>query len=218
MTPPIRFPLRALALCTLLALPATAQDYAGLLDSSSDLRGRLHAITAAPGQEGITPITIRVPLAREDGPSFGVLIDEPAGDGGMVTFTFQTPEGALIEAVNLSTAIIPQGNDTPRRQEMFGALMRNEVLPAIQAALPGATSDGLRPIEVGGLPAIEMLGRAEHPEHGPIRWRLVGIPNPDAAESVYAFVQVATDRLPLPASDDFARSLSGRLLSSLQFN
>jgi hypothetical protein len=207
-----------IALCLGLAIPATAQDYASLLDTSSDLRGRLHAITAVPGQDGITPITIRVPLAREEGPSFGVLIDEPPSDGGMVTFTFHTPQNALIEAVNLSTAVIPLEEERQRRLEIFGALMRQTALPAIKAALPGATSDGLRPIEVAGLPAIEMLGNADHPEHGPIRWRLVGIPNPEAAESIYAFVQVATDQLPLPASDDFARSLSGRLLTSLQFN
>jgi hypothetical protein len=136
----------------------------------------------------------------------------------MVTFTFHTPQNALIEAVNLSTAVIPLEEERQRRLEIFGALMRQTALPAIKAALPGATSDGLRPIEVAGLPAIEMLGNADHPEHGPIRWRLVGIPNPEAAESIYAFVQVATDQLPLPASDDFARSLSGRLLTSLQFN
>ena len=97
-----------------------------------------------------------------------MLHDAPPDDGAL-TVTFQTPDGALIEAVNLSSATIPTDLPAARRVEVFAVLLQQRVLPKIVAALPGATSDGLRPTEVAGFDGVEMLGRATHPDHGPIR-------------------------------------------------
>ena len=201
------------------AVSAGAQDYSSLLQEATVTEGRLFQVRPDAQASWAVPVTVRVPVFGDNTPPprFGVLLDDAPPDGGALTVTFQTPEGALIEAVNLSSATIPTDLPAKRRVEVFAVLLQQRVLPKIVAALPGATSDGLRPTEVAGFDGVEMLGRATHPDHGPIRWRLVGIPHPERAESVYAFVQVATDRLPLPEANDFARSLTGRLLTSLQF-
>ena len=197
--------------------PVMAQDYADILKEDTVTSGRVYSVTAAPGQTGITPLTVRVPVANDEGPAFGVLKAEPPAEGGMVAFTFHDAQNQLIESVSLSQAILPTDLERNRRLEVFGALLQRDVLPVITATYPDATTDGARPTKIGTLAAIEILGDANHPTEGPLRWRIVGVVHPDQPEGVYALIQVATDRMPLSSADDFAQSLSGRMLRSIEF-
>lgn len=205
----------AAALLLGLASAAAAQDYTTLLDGSGTLGSRLHSL---PGTGGAPSLLMEVPIAAEGGPRFGVLLDSAPTGGGLAAFTFHTPEQGLVEALHLSNATIPETGTAQDRLEAFRALLRDEAVPALSTRLSGMAVETTRNMKLAGFDAVEMTGTASDPTHGPLRWRLLGILNPNSAESFYALTQVATDQLPVTGPENFSQSLSGRLLDTLRIN
>lgn len=203
------------ALLAGLSTSAFGQGYGGILDASATLGARLHSLT---GGGDAPSLLVRVPIPAEGGPRFGVLLDTAPAEGGIAAFSFHTPERGLVEALHLSTATIPQTGSAQDRLEAFRALLRDEAIPTLSGKLSGLAVETTRNMQVAGLDAVEMTGTASDPAHGPLRWRLLGILNPNGADSFYALAQVATNELPVTGPETFPQSLSGRLLESLRLN
>lgn len=210
--------LKHLAVAALLAglcSGASAQGYGGILDGSADLGARLHSLEGA----GDAPaLLVRVPIPVEGGPRFGVLLDSAPAGGGIAAFSFHTPEQGLVEALHVSSATIPQTGTAQDRLETFRTLLRDDAVPALRGRLTDLAVETTRNMQIAGFDAVEMTGTASDAAHGPLRWRLVGVLNPNGTDCFYALSQVATAQLPVTGPENFAQSLGGRLLDSLRFN
>lgn len=209
--------LRTLLGAALLATTATAataqEDYSTILSGGAALGSQSHSLVA-----GAQRVSFTVPVAQEEGPRFGVLLQPSPPDGGLAALTFHTPEQGLIEAVHLSTAMIPMEGTAQDRQEAFRTLLRDTAVPALQGKLSDLQVETTRNMRLGGFDAVELTGTASHPTHGALRWRLMGILNPSGPDSLYTLSQVATAALPVTGPENFGQSLSGRLLDSLRFD
>lgn len=201
-----------------LTAAAPAQDYAPLLEADADLGARLHSIEATPGAIPGPAVTLRVPIARAEGPRFGVLLDAAPADGGIAAFTFHTPENRLIESLHIAPARVPVEADPQDRLEVLRALLLEEAVPALRDRLSGLEVQTTRNTEIAGLGAVEITGIATDDTQGALRWRLVGLLNPRVADSLYALAQVSLRDMPVTGPENFDRSLSGRLLESLRYN
>lgn len=209
--------LRPFICAALLCLPAAAASaqaqVSALLDSDAVLESRAVSLAA-----GAHSVSLQVPVPVPDGVRFGVLRDAAPAGGGIAAYSFHTPEQTLIESVHLSTASIPTGGDPQARLETFRGLLRSQAVPALQEALPGLAVETTRNMQVAGLDAVELTGTATHPTHGPLRWRLLGVLNPEGAVSLYTLSQVATSALPVTGPENFGQSLSGRMLRTLRYD
>lgn len=197
--------------------PAMAA-YSAILSQEDQVRGISFQVDDAygvrTGQAITAPFNIVVPTFGGVGPVFVARMNDNPRNG-LVSFGFTTPQGELIEAINLVSAHIPMG-EMAQRVEQFAVLLNARTVPQLMTGFDQGARTGIRPITVGSYKAVELLGTYIHPVHGLIQWRLVGIPNPHSPESIYALTQIVTERLPIASVDDLPRSLTGRLLNSLQ--
>jgi hypothetical protein len=177
--------------------PAMAA-YSAILSQEDQVRGISFQVDDAygvrTGQAITAPFNIVVPTFGGVGPAFVARMNDNPRNG-LVSFGFTTPQGELIEAINLVSAHIPMG-EMAQRVEQFAVLLNARTVPQLMTGFDQGARTGIRPITVGSYKAVELLGTYIHPVHGLIQWRLVGIPNPHSPESIYA--------------------LTGRLLNSLQ--
>ena len=76
---------------------------------------------------------------------------------------------------------------------------------------------GWRDIKVGELDAIEVLGEYIDPDWGHMYLRMVGFPNPDAAESVFAVSNISSKLTPITDAEEFPRTRSGVTIGQFKF-
>lgn len=193
--------------------------YTSILTQPETVSGVLYDVdaefSARVGRAIATPFSIIVPKSPGEGPQFVARVQDTP-EHGLAIFTFSTPDAELIETISWAEAKVPMGK-MKLRLSHFAAILNSETLPWLLQQFPDSQRTGIRPIRVGGYQAVELLGTYTHPIHGPIRFRLVGVPHPDKEASLVALSQVALDKIGLTSVDDLPRSLTGRLLTSLKF-
>lgn len=212
----------ALLLCLCIPGLAAAQEVATRMDVATrglSLGGTSFYVdrkfSERTGKPVDTPFLVVVP-ASKDGSYVSRINQNPAR--GWVTFSFVGPDRAMLDAVSLSSGSSPVISDTSVRLERLAAKMRATVYPEIQAIDAGAKAPLIRPVTVAGLQGVELYGNYQHPRHGPLRWRLVGLPHPKRSAVVIALAQISVERVALESVDDMALTPSGRVIESLRFS
>lgn len=209
----------------LLGLPATAalgQETGGSITFN---------LLSIEGLVVGTTVTIDADFGAEHGiavpAAFSVLIPtaddvrelmDPAPKPGnaFAKISFATEELVLIENIQFVPFTVP-GEEMQARLQQTAELMAG---PAFQAATEGYAEPvriGVRETTAGEHPAIEVIGTYQDPDLGLMYLRIVGIPNPNGPDSVFAVANVVAALEPLPSPDDFPRTRGGAALRHFDY-
>jgi hypothetical protein len=179
--------------------------------------GDTYSIDAAFGeQHGVSvPAPFRFLVPREDGVT--PLFQAPNGsDGMLIKVNFATEDRQLIENMRFVTMTLPLG-DGADRLTVLARLLANDGFNQAVATYPENEYIGAREIKIGDYDAVEVVGKYIEPQLGLMYLRLVGIPNPGGAASIYAVINVVASRVELQSIDDLARTRSGTALRFFEY-
>ena len=75
----------------------------------------------------------------------------------------------------------------------------------------------VREAEIGGLGAVEVIGRYTDEANGLIYLWVVGLPHPVNSRGTYAIATIHFGRRPMTTDQDFHETLAGRTLYSFRY-
>ena len=209
---PIRLLVPIAAL--LIAVPAWAQDKVEPYEIERLIIGKQVVIDKAFAEKNElaepTPFRITVPTGED----FLTLLD--AKQGGFLKVTFATPDRAFLESIHFVDMQVPTdlGED---RTAVVATLMSERVFPAVTEGREDAKILTIRETEVGGLGAVEVIGRYTDGGGQLIYLWVVGLPHPVQARGTYAVASVHFGRRPMATDEDFGKTLAGRTLESFRY-
>ncbi len=122
----------------------------------------------------------------------------------------------LIENLQFVTMTLPLV-EQEERMAILVKLLANDVLNAVTAAYEQKEYIGARGTKIGDYDAVEVIGKYLDPELGLMYARIVGIPNPDALDGIFAVANIVASRFDLQSPDDLALTGGGKTLSSFEY-
>lgn len=159
------------------------------------------------------PFSFLVPT--EDG--VRELVDPaPKPGDAFVKINFATDDLELIENLQFVPLTLPMTAPEERLQTLAQLLAEDGFTMAV-AGYENYTRDIVRLTTVGDYQGVEVIGRVDSPDLGLIYIRLVGIPNPDAPDSVFTIANVVAARQLLPSPDDFPQTRGGTALRHFKY-
>jgi len=166
------------------------------------------------------PFSFKVPRQNDVTPLF-----EPGSEpkGMLVKINFTTGDAdidnsdrLLIENLQFVTMTLPVA-EREERLTILAKLLANEAFNAAVAAYEQKEYIGARETTIGDYDAVEVVGKYIDPDLGLVYIRIVGIPNPGAADGIYAVANVVAARFDLQNMDDLALTGGGKTLSSFEY-
>ena len=201
---------------TALAQSESASIQFNFLNIEGFSGGTRFVLDDAYEQNAGRPIPARleliVPMAND---YYRVLLDNQPS-GGMVKIAFATKDRVLIDSVHIIGATIPMGPIKDRLTQ-FAGLMRDTAFPASVQGMGNPKLLGLRDYQMGAYPAVELVGTYVDPNLGPMYLRILGVPHPQKAESIFIIMNINASLEPLENISDLPKTLSGRTVSSVKF-
>jgi len=185
--------------------------------------GKNISIDAAYGEKhGVpvpAPFTFLVPSADGVVPLYNTAT-EPGGMLLKVSFATEESIGTdnvqLIENLQFVGMTLPMG-DPEERMTVLAKLLANDAFSASVADYAENKYIGARKTKIGDYDAVEVVGEYIDPQLGHMYLRIVGIPNPDAPNSIFTIANVVASRIDLQSIDDLARTSSGIGLSRFKY-
>ena len=179
--------------------------------------GDTYSIDANFGERnGISvPVPFKFLAPREDG--IEVILEPPSeGSGELIKVNFVTEDRQLIENMRLVNMRLPLG---PRdeRLTILARLLANNGFNQAVAGFEESEFIGVRETKIGDYEAVEAIGKYVDPDLGLMYVRLVGIPNPDRPESIFAIANIVASRVDLENLDDLARTRTGTMLRFFEY-
>lgn len=162
---------------------------------------------AIPEQSGITPL-----YNVGDGSNGEILkISFTTGDR-------ETPmsERKLVENIRFVTMSLPLKDQT-QRLDNLADLIQNQIFAMATQGYQNIQYVGAKTSTFGGLVVLEAVGQYIDPSIGLMLVHIVGYPNPNDANSVFAVSNIVADMFELSSYDDLAFTGGGRTLSSFEY-
>lgn len=161
------------------------------------------------------PFSVLVP--REDD-VLRVAENAPEGPTGpYLKLSFTSKDQQLIENILLAPMTIAMNPNSSERLAALAQVMSTQIYSNAIAGFDNHTRDMVRQVTIGGLQAVEVIGRYEHPELGLMFLRIVGIPNPRGQTGVFVVSNVVASKVALTNPNDFVRTRSGVMLREFKF-
>lgn len=202
----------------LAGLPAAAASIKFNLFSVKDLvvgtPVRVDAAFAAKYRVDV-PAPFEVLVPRTSGMK-ALMVAAPKPGNAIVKINFGTADDKLIENIQFVPMTLPLAPDKDRLAILARLLSTEGFEQGVKGALASKRL-GARKIEVGGLPAVEVVGLWRSKDEGKVYLRLVGIPHPHKKEGVFAAANIIAAREEVPTVDDFQRTRGGVMLKHFKY-
>lgn len=152
-----------------------------------------------------------------------------APDGGAIlAFVFSKPgetreQLVFLEDLQVTNAVIPMYADSSdpvhERRLTAARLLEEEIFPQWASRYEGAEIFAIEAIELGNVPdALQMIAGYYDPDFDDnIMMRAVILPHPSQPESYMAVATINLDELPVTDAATLAATISGRVISSWQY-
>ena len=206
--------LAAIAIAAATIAPAAAQEPVEPYEIKRLIIGKQllvdEAFAEANGTPEPTPFRITVPTGED----FLTIVDSKKG--GFMKVTFATPDREFLESIHFVDMEIP-ANLGEDRTAVTAKLMSEQVFAAVTEGRKDPKVLTIRETEIGGLGAVEVIGRYTDAEHGLIYLWIVGLPHPVQARGTYAIANIHFARRPMETDEEFPRTLAGRTLYSFAY-
>ena len=220
---PARLALAAIACAALVTTPAPApaQDGGASIEITPFkveglVIGNSWISDAAFGEKHNVAVPAPFELIIPRGDDFLNATQPAPGGQGIVKFHFATLDKQPMENMEFVSMTIQMGDIEARLQSVAKALTE-EAFPGAVAGSDGSKIDVMRKIEIGPYQAVEVVGRYQNQTDGLVHLRLVGIPHPDRAESVFVVMNLLCSRVAIETLGDFAETRSGRALTTFRY-
>ena len=158
-----------------------------------------------------TPFKITIPTGED----FLTILD--AKQGGFLKVTFATPDKEFLESIQFVDMEVPT-DLAENRTAVVAKLMSEQVFQNVTKGRADAKVLSIRETEVGGLGAVEVIGRVTEKDAGLLYVWIVGLPHPVQSRGTYAVATVHFTRRPMETDADFAKTLAGRTLMSFAYS
>lgn len=168
---------------------------------------------AEHGIEVPAPFSVLIPTA--DG-LLELIEKAPEDSTAFFKMNFATEDLELIENIQFVPFTVEM-DDHEVRMLVTAQVMSRAAFDAATAGYAERSLVGVRETTAGDLPAVEVVGTYQDPQLGLIYLRIVGIPNPNGPESVFAVANVVASREPLPSPDDFPRTRGGAAIRHFEY-
>jgi len=179
--------------------------------------GKTIAIDASYGEKHGVPIPAPFTFLVPDREGVTPLYNTPTQPNSMlVKVNFATEERQLIENLQFVTMSLPMA-DHKARFTNLARLLANNVYNSAVKTYPENKFLGARETKIGNYDAVEVIGKYVDPNLGLVYLRIVGIPNPDGAESIFTVANIVASRVEIKHVDDLARTLSGTALRYFEY-
>ncbi len=179
--------------------------------------GDTYSIDAEFGERnGISvPVPFKILTPREDGVE--VILEPPSeGSGEILKVNFVSEDRQLIENMRLVNMRLPLGPQE-ERLTILARLLANSGFSQAVAGYEQSEFIGVRETKIGDYDGVEAIGKYIDPDLGLMYARLVGIPNPDRPESIFAVANIVASRFDFESLDDLARTHTGTMLRFFEY-
>ncbi len=212
----------ALTLFCVAAGPVRAQDNTpsvtfNLFSLEGLVVGDTYSIDGAFSEKNGVPVPapFRFLVPRED--NVTPLFTLPDASGGlMIKVNFTTEDRQLIENLLFVNMRLPMV-EREERLTILARLLANDGYKQAVSDYPQNEYIGARETKVGDYDGVEVVGKYIDPQLGLMYLRLVGIPNPNGVESVFAISNIVASRVQLESVGDLARTRSGTALRHFEY-
>jgi hypothetical protein len=157
-----------------------------------------------------SPFSVTIPTGED----FLTLLDTKKG--GFLKVTFASPEREFLESIQFVDMEVP-ADLKEKRTPVVAKLMSEKVFANATADLKDAKILAIREAEIGGLGAVEVIGRYTDEKDGLIYLWIVGLPHPVSSRGTYAIATIHFGRRPMTTDEDFRNTLAGRALYSFRY-
>ncbi|HHB83062.1 MAG TPA: hypothetical protein ENK61_06275 [Devosia sp.] len=175
---------------------------------------------ANPGLEIPAPFRIAIPEQNGITPLYNV------GDGSngeilKISFTTgnrETPisERKLVENIRFIAMTLPLVDQT-QRLDNLADLVRTQIFPMATNGYQDIQYVGAKASTFGDLVVLEAVGQYIDPSIGLMLVHIVGYPNPNDINSVFAVSNIVADMFDFSSFDDLGFTGGGRTLSSFEY-
>jgi hypothetical protein len=210
------------------AAPAVAQENQAsfkinLFSAEGFVVSDIYSIDAEYGQTNQieVPAPFRFKIPRRDGitPFF-----ETGVPGGMlikVHFTTGDRETAeqdrtYLENLQFIGMTLPLV-EPEERINILARMLANEAFDNVTANYEQKEFIGARMAKLGEMDVVEVLGKYIDPELGLMYARIIGMPNPDAEQSIFVVANIVADRFELQSPNDLALTSTGKAIASFEY-
>lgn len=153
-----------------------------------------------------------LPFAKGE---FQIIVDNQPS-GGAVKIFFATNDRVLIDSVHIIDATVPMGPIKDRLRQ-FAGLLKDNAYPASVENMADPKLIALRDYQMGKYAAVELVATYTDPATGPMYLRILGVPHPDKAESIFIIMNINAKLVPLNDVAELPTTLSGRAVDSITF-
>lgn len=179
--------------------------------------GRSFVIDAEYGAEHNLAVAAPFRFVAPTGDDFLVGQQPTPGSDTFVKIAYATLDREFIENFQFVPMRVDMGAEEARLNGM-AKILAEQAFGMVVEPYQDPTRDGVRKIEVGGNPAIEVFGRYRDPANGAMYTRLVGILNPNSEHCVFLIANIVAQRLPLENPDELAtKTRSGAALKTFRY-
>ena len=207
--------LVTLATLTFLPASAGAQNFD---DKAILAAGESRAFTVDTAYEQAqgspVPLHFQVQVPFSDG--LVKVSSDTSRDGFYTTLTWRTPAGFIAEMLEFREATIDPGPQKDRL-DWLARMIRDQVFPSLTSDKAEVNLIGVRQIDIGGNPAIELVSTYEQDGLGTIVFRLVGVFPPAGENILLAVSHTVLRQIPVEKATLMSGTLAGTTLDSVQF-
>lgn len=163
------------------------------------------------GKPVSTPFSLILPSSQ----SVGVRTQTDV-EGAILAVEFGTVAGAFVESAVFTAAQVSAGPDEQRLFAMANLLVLKS-FPSLAENFPDARIAGFGPVDLGDVPAVQLVGTYTGPNETPVVFRHVGFLPGDSDDVVVALVNIAATAMPVPNNEALDDTYTGWLLDSVRF-
>ncbi len=158
-----------------------------------------------------TPFKLTIPTGED----FLTVLD--AKQGGFLKVSFASPDKQFLESIHFVDMDVP-ADLAESRTAVVAKLMSERVFQNVTQGMQDPKVLSIREIEIGGLGAVEVIGRVTDKNAGLLYLWIVGLPHPVQSKGTYAVATVHFARRPMETDEDFRKTLAGRTLYSFAYS
>lgn len=211
----------AFVIATSLAFPATAQTETGSVQFNFL---KVEGLTVGTGfalddeyeQQAGRPVPPRLKMTLPtDKEHYQIIVDNQPS-GGAVKIFFATHDRVLIDSLHIIDAKIPMG-PIKERLTRFAGLLKDQGYPMAVENMENPKLIALRDYQMGRYAAVELIATYTDPNTGPMYLRILGVPHPEKAESIFIMININASLVPLNDVAELPNTLSGRAVDTIRF-
>ncbi|MCF6303628.1 MAG: hypothetical protein L3J13_10625, partial [Devosiaceae bacterium] len=143
--------------------------------------------------------------------------------GEILTISFatgnkETPieERKLVENIRFVTMSLPL-TDPTERLDNLATVIKNHIFVAATDGYEQIQYVGAKSSTVGDLIVLEAVGQYVDPSIGLMLLHIVGYPNPNNANSIFAVSSIVADKFEFSTYDDLSLTGGGRTMASFEY-